>query len=166
MKTRYLIMALGMFGLCASGARAETSTEDFVRKAAIANEFEIESSHVALDRSRNSDVREFAERMIRDHGSAGERLEDAVRDSHSHLQLPRQLDGQHRRMLKQLERSRGRSFDREYISMQTNAHAEAVRLFADYSRHGRDPEIRDFARETLPTLRSHRGHVAQLRNRY
>ena len=169
MKSRYLIIFLGIVGIAGfttGAARADIATQEFVRKAAIANQFEIESSYLARERARTNEVRDFAERMIDDHTETAVRLEDAVEDSRTRLQFPRNIDNKHRKMLNRLENVRGRNFDRQYVAMQTDAHTQAVQLFSDYARNGRDPEIREFARETLPALRAHRGHIVQLKNRY
>ena len=165
MKPRYVLLVLTVLAFASFGmgyANAATSTQEFVRKAAIANEFEIESSHLALERSRNRDVRAFAERMIEDHLTTGDRLELAIRDSRQRLRLPRALDNTHMNKLRQLERVSNRNFDQMYLQMQRDAHREAVQLFTDYRRNGADPALREFARETLPHLRDHREHVAQL----
>ena len=54
----------------AAAATAQASTisaRDFVHKASIANQFEIESSQLALDKAQSSEVKSFAQRMVDDH---------------------------------------------------------------------------------------------------
>src|SRR5690349_10548755 len=57
------------------------SVDDFVTKASVANEFEIESSKLALEKSQNKKVRDFAQHMIDDHSKAGEELKSTVSDA-------------------------------------------------------------------------------------
>jgi putative membrane protein len=168
MKKRNLLIVATIMGAMSAAAWAYGNTaitRDFVHKASVANEFEIESSQVALDRSRDEAVRKFAQRMIDDHTQTGEKLKEVLQSSQSQLQPADALDGKHQRLLDKLKNSSPHRFDRWYISMQTDAHKDAVRLFSDYSRHGRDPALRDFASETLPALQDHLHHVRQLKPR-
>ena len=54
------------------------STADFLNKAAVGNKFEIESSRLALDKSKSEAVRTFANMMIKDHGEAAVKMKAAV----------------------------------------------------------------------------------------
>ena len=42
------------------------------------------------------------------------------------------------------------------------AHAEAVMLFSDYSRDGKDKALKRFAKETLPTLEMHKKKISAI----
>jgi putative membrane protein len=47
------------------------------------------------------------------------------------------------------------AFDRAYMADMVEDHRMDVADFRKQSQTGSDPEIRDFARHTLPTLREH-----------
>ncbi|WP_149539980.1 DUF4142 domain-containing protein [Siccirubricoccus phaeus] len=52
----------------ATGSRAEvTTTEEFLRLVAMGDRYEIASSRLALERTQNPRIRDFAQRMVRDH---------------------------------------------------------------------------------------------------
>lgn len=161
-------LALGVMGLflATSAYAAKTMTisaEDFVKKAAVANQFEVESSKLALDKSQSNNVKWFARRMVEDHTDAGKKLTDTVNSSNVDVEVTTDLDDKHQRMISSLEASSGEEFDRKYISMQNAAHQEAVELFSNYSRTGKNPQLRSFASETLPTLEDHFAQVKLLR---
>src|SRR5688500_6306596 len=65
----------------------------FVTMAGVSNLFEIQSSEVALERSENSDVQAFAQRMIDDHTAATERLQQVATEQG--LEVPAELDATH-----------------------------------------------------------------------
>lgn len=165
MHARNIAFAAGVLGmLAATAAYANSmSAQDFVTKASIANQFEVESSKLALDKSQNSDVTSFAQRMIDDHTKTGDKLKEVLASSDSDAELADALDDKHQKLLDKLESASDDAFDNQYISIQTNAHKEAVSLFSEYSRRGKDKALKDFARETLPALKDHLAHVKRLK---
>jgi putative membrane protein len=77
-------LALGVAGCMTPMASAPapvavTSAAEFVPTATSSNLFEIESSRLALQRSRDPEVRRFAQQMIRDHNAASRRMTSVVR---------------------------------------------------------------------------------------
>ena len=138
----------------ANSGGASASTADFVKNAAIAGLFEIQSSELAL-RKRESQDRRFAKRMIHDHERASQQLKHIVRADHIDAQVPTQLDDQHQKMLQQLQGESGRAFEKDYDKMQQQGHQEAVSLFQDYAQSGDNPALKRWAQRTLPTLQHH-----------
>lgn len=166
MQSRHVFITaaiIGALSVTAVAAYAKgASTQDFVRNAAIANEFEIESSKVALDKSQNDGVKEFAQRMVDDHTDAGQKFKKALQSAKTQVSPPTSLDDRHQRLLNRLKSLSGKRFDQQYVSAQTDAHKEAVDLFSGYAQHGKDPALKEFAAQTLPTLQDHLKHVQQL----
>lgn len=165
MNVRNLAITAGLIGvLTTTAAYANTmSAQEFVTKASIANKFEIESSQLALDKSENEDVKSFARHMVDDHSATGEKLNEVLEASDSNIQPAANLDRKHQKLLDKLEASSDEAFDRQYIAMQTDAHKTAVNLFSGYAMHGKNRDLRDFARETLPALKGHLKHARQLK---
>jgi predicted outer membrane protein/sporulation protein YlmC with PRC-barrel domain len=130
------------------------AAQDFVQTAAVANQFEIESSRVALDHAQNEDVKNFAQRMIDDHTKAGDDLKAAVRSANADINVPDALDQAHKDKLDQLQAA-NTDFDRQYVDMQVKAHDDAVNLFQGYADNGDNDQIKQFAANTLPTLKDH-----------
>lgn len=140
-----------------------TSAQDFVSKASVANEFEIEASKLALEKSQNEDIKKFAQDMIDDHTQTGDKLEKTLENSKSKAKTAEELDNKHQKMLDKLQDATASNFDNQYLSMQKSAHKEAVNLFSDYSKHGKDPVLKNFAKDTLPDLKSHLKHVENIK---
>jgi putative membrane protein len=166
MKIQNLCIAIAMtIGTIAAGSSAYAkgdSTQDFVKKAASANQFEIAVSKLALEKAQNDNVREFAKRMIDEHSKANEDLENAVQSAKTDVEVPEELDTKHQKMLDKLESASNESFDTQYISLQKTAHKETVDLFSNYSKQGKDPALKEFAAQTLPALKEHQMHVKDL----
>jgi putative membrane protein len=140
-------------------------TEDFVTKASVSNLFEIESSKVALNKSQNNDIKQFAQHMIDDHTSAGSELESSVREAGIDNTLIRKtLDNKHKKLMDKLQKASQKDFDKQYVNEQMDAHKEAVKLFKDYSDDGDDATIKAFADKTLPVLEQHNQRIKEIKD--
>lgn len=135
-----------------------TKTQDFVTKAAIAGLFEIKTSELAIKTSKNADVVAFAKMMVKDHTAAGKKLDTAAAVT-SGLTPPTALDDDHQKKLDDLATKTGTDFDKAYVDLQQSGHAEAVSLFDDYSKNGKDTALQTFAADTLPTLQAHKDKI-------
>jgi putative membrane protein len=167
MKARTIVIAavaVGAISVAALSVRAnDMSAQDFAKKVSVANTFEIDSSRLALEKSTDEDVKSFAQSMIDDHTQAGEDFSEALASSDSKAKAAQALDSKHQKMMNTLQAASGNNFNRQYIAMQTDAHKQAVSLFSDYSRNGKDKALKDFATNTLPTLQEHLQHVQTLK---
>ena len=159
---RYATAILAAMSVAGAATAATPTAKDFVKKVSYANQFEIQSSEMALDTSKNESVQKFAQRMVDDHTEAAGNLGTALDNSGLKVQPEDDVDVKHKLLLGKLDVESGATFDRDYIGMQMKAHKEAVALFSDYAAHGKDPALKKFAADTLPTLKSHLKHVAQL----
>jgi putative membrane protein len=138
-----------------------TDPQEFTNKAAIGNMFEIETSELAANQASDPAIKSFAQQMIADHGKASQDLMTAA-TAQGGVTVPADLDQPHADKLAQLQAATGADFDRLYVQMQTDAHVEAVGLFAGYSTGGSPGPLKDFATATLPTLQHHYDMVLTL----
>lgn len=145
----------------AQGTVSEDTT-NFVEKAAVSNTFEIRSSEIALDRSQNEAIRDFARRMITDHTMVKQNMTDTLQAAGIALHNPESLDEKHLEKVRTLQSTGRGQFDRQYIDMQMEAHEEAVSLFEEYAENGDNEQVRQFAAQTLPALQQHKDQVDQL----
>jgi putative membrane protein len=130
---------------------------EFVDAAAQGGMFELDSSRMALDKNASGQNRAFANMMLEDHEKANRELEKLVREKGG--MLPIAPDAEHRRLLDELSKTQGQTFDIAYHDAQVAAHDLAIALFEDAARNCEDPDLRAFAEKTLPTLRKHRSHL-------
>jgi putative membrane protein len=139
---------------------SNVSTADFVKQAANSNMFEIQSSELALDKTQDSRVRDFAQRMVQDHTQAGDKMKAAAQGQ----AIPTSLDQEHAQMLQQLQQASGNDFNRSYVQMQFDGHQKAVALFDGYAQSGDNPQLKQFAQQTVPTLREHLQMITRIRS--
>jgi putative membrane protein len=126
----------------------------FRQMAMFSDSFEIESSRLALQQSRNPRVRAFANQMIQDHTMSSQALMGGMQMAAMGGAGPA-LDQRHAAMLNQLAGLSGPQFDSAYAQMQVMAHQEALSLYTAQAQAGTDPNFRAFAQQTLPILQHH-----------
>ena len=135
-------------------AQAPT-TADFVNTVAISDMFEIQSGQLAADKAQNSDVKSFGQEMVDDHSKTSDQLKDLVKDEDIKAQLPAALDDKHQAKIDKLKGLSGKQFDKAYVEMQVKAHEKAVSLFEAYAAAGENDDLKDWAGDTVPTLKEH-----------
>jgi putative membrane protein len=130
----------------------------FVAMAASSDMFEIESSRLALQRSRDPMNRMHAEMMIRDHTNTTAQLTAAARSAG--LGVPMQMLPMHAAMLNDLTRST--NFDATYRAQQVTSHRQALALHDNYARRGDVPQLRGVAAAAVPVVRGHLDHITRM----
>jgi putative membrane protein len=130
------------------------SPQSFATQAAVIGKAEVELSQLALQKTQDKDVRDYAQRMVRDHQAAGAKLEKIA--GQEQLELPQTLDAEHQALKEKLSNLQGAAFDREYAKAMAKGHDRAVALFESASQAPQmTPELKEFAAATLPTLKEH-----------
>ncbi|MDX8468587.1 DUF4142 domain-containing protein [Mesorhizobium sp. VK23B] len=143
----------------------KVDTQTFAATVPNANEFEIQSSKLAEQKSASADVKAFAGQMIADHTKIGEDFKAALSQGQTTSSIKPSdpaLQPREQQMLGELKSASGKDFDQKYIEMQTDAHKDAVALFSTYANSGDDPAIKEFAKKELPVLKMHEKHAKEL----
>ena len=140
-------------------ALAAETAQDFVTKAAIGGMFEVQSSKVAQDKLQDGSLKDFAQKMISDHGAANAKLESIAGEQK--LQIPTDLDAPHKSDVDKLQAASA-PVDAAYADMQKAAHADAVSLFEGYAKDGDNAALKSFASDTLPTLKMHQEMIEKV----
>ena len=142
-------------GTAAGASQGTTPGADamFIRTAAMDGMAEVEHGRLAGQNATHDEVKQFAQRMVDDHGKAGDELKGLA--AGKNVTLPTELDAKHKAMHDKLSKMKGAAFDRAYIAHMVTAHQQAVALFQKEASGGKDPEAKAWAAKTLPTLQEH-----------
>ena len=163
MKRAFAAFGIAIVAASAS-AQSAPSTADFVKTVAISDMFEIESSKLALEKKVAAD-QAFAQRMVHDHTQTTEQLKHLVNGGKVKVQLPAELDDDHKQMLEKLRGESGADFSKDYNQMQLTGHKEAVALFEAYAKSGDNEALKSWAAKTLPHLQEHLAMAEKLSQR-
>lgn len=161
MKTRLLMASLATATAMAFAlpALAADSAQDFVNKAAAGGMFEVDSSKVAEAKVQDQSIKDFAHKMIDDHGAANAKLETIAGEQK--LTVPKELDAKHKGDVDTLQNGKD-PIDAPYVQMQRDAHTDAVTLFESYAKDGDNAELKTFAQQTVPTLKMHQEMIEKI----
>lgn len=116
--------------------------------------FEITSSQMAIQRSRNPDVRRFATMLI-DHHSRTTNLALAAAKAGGVMADPAVLTPEQRAMIDELLAAPAAGFDLTYLRQQVPAHQQALALHSGYASSGDVDTLRTTARGAVPIVQSH-----------
>jgi len=127
--------------------------EIFLHEIAAAGMTEVEFGQLAQQRAGNPSVRDFGRQMVEDHSKANARLNAMVQTSE--IKLPTAMNPTYKKGFDDLMRLQGAAFDRAYIKGQIDDHNRVAQMLEHQIAHGKDPQLKAFAAETLPTVRHH-----------
>lgn len=134
--------------------KEKLSNAEFIEKAAIASLAEVKISNLALDKSATPSIREFANTIVKDHTAANKQLKEVA--AAEGMTLPLGVDQAHTEVLQNLSGLSGRDFDAAYVNVMKQDHDSAIALFENAAGDlTLKPALREFATNTLQTLRNH-----------
>lgn len=134
------------------GDTATVEDQTFVCRAAEGSAAEVELADLALTKSDNDSVKEFAEQMKRDRSAAQGVLAQAA--SREGIDVPKTLDDQHRTIKAELEKLDGPEFDRRYMNYMLQEHKKDIALFAAKAPSG-DGDVSAYAQRMVSVLDAH-----------
>lgn len=154
MKRTALAALLVVSGRSAATAQTAPRTEEFIRKVAISDMFEIQSSEIAASKTTGP-TREFDQTMIKDHQKTSGELKQLVSQGKVKATLPTALDDKHAQKLTTLQSTGNDRLAAQYQQDQVEAHTESVNLFQPYANGGGNADLNQWAAKTLPDLKHH-----------
>jgi putative membrane protein len=157
----------------------------FVKKVIICGKSAVDLARLALQKSANPQVKQFAQTIIQDHTKAHQELMSLKKDHAAGAPgtagapgvagapgmhraqgtagapgMPGQAPGampdqEHQQAVAQLSQLQGAEFDKAYIRQEVQDHEKAVSLFEKEAKSGQDAQLKNFAETTLTTLKDH-----------
>lgn len=125
----------------------------FAAKAAQGGMAEVQLGQLAAQKASNADVKAFGQQMVDDHTKANDQLKSVA--TKENMTLPSTLDSKDQALMTKLQGLSGADFDKTYMKAMVKDHKEDVKEFQKEADKGKDPQIKNFASQTLPTLQQH-----------
>jgi len=134
-------------------AAAKAQAAAYVKAAGMSDLYEITSSRIALQKSKNEEVRRFAQMMIDHHmQTTAATVRAAKQDGLS--PMPPKL-GAAEASIGELRRASAADFDRLYIGQQLPAHQAALDLHQSFAANGDKPALKTSAQSAVPIVQQH-----------
>jgi putative membrane protein len=137
----------------ASDAKVSHGDKKFMEEAAQGGMAEVQLGKLAAQKAGSDDVKQFGQKMVDDHSKANDQLKQLA--SSKGVTLPTDLDHSAKREMDRLSKLSGADFDREYMNHMVSDHKKDIKEFEKAAKSAKDPDIKNFASSTLPTLQSH-----------
>ncbi len=132
----------------------------FVGYAQAHNDFEIASARLALSKSRNENVRGYANRMLTEHDLAAQTL--AKSRSEAGVTYAPDPNEPTVAVLRRLSSLEGPEFDTAYANAQLAAMTNAEAQYGAFSQAGQGGPLRRYAQEQYPKIRLHLEYAQRL----
>ena len=126
---------------------------DWAVEAANGGMTEVELGKLAQQKATSERVKNFGAMMVSDHGKAGDQLKAIA--ARKNITLPANLSDKSQKDLDNLNKKSGRDFDKAYIDMMIDDHKKDVDKFDKASKNLKDPDLKNFATQTLPVIQMH-----------
>jgi putative membrane protein len=158
---RLLLGATAAFVVCGGLAvqAQQLSAQDrtFMEDAAKGGMHEIQMGYLGIERGQSQAVKGFCQRLINDHKLANQEL--AALAKQKGVILP----GDDAKIISmQSAIKSGADFDKEFGRAMFEEHRQAISAFEKEASSGSDPDVTNWARKTLPTLRAHLAEAQEL----
>ncbi len=135
-------------------AEAKTSAMPYVMAAGMSDLYEINSSQIALQKSKTPAIRSFATMLIKHHTMTTAATTKAAKKAGLTPPAPA-LDAGATASITELQSASAADFDRLYIGQQIPAHQAALDLHQSYSTGGDQAPLRVTAKTAKPIVKQH-----------
>lgn len=166
MKIKTLAFTLGVAAaLCApwqqSSAADDTNTNTkptamekaFVKKAAQGGMTEVALGKIAAEKGGSEDVKDFGNLMVKDHTNINDNLKEVA--GKMDVKIPADLNAKHQAMVDKFSKLSGAEFDNKYVPAMVKDHKNDINEFEEADKTVKNPELKKFIEDSLPTLKSH-----------
>jgi putative membrane protein len=134
---------------------------NFVGQANLGAPFQVDSGRIAERKGTIAAIRNYAHLMVTTHIPVVEALNVILRNK-SITPSNTLLHGAYDEMLAELKADRGAAFDRAYVNGQLEYQKGNAALFEQEIENGNDPDLKEFARKTLPKIVDHLQRASKL----
>jgi putative membrane protein len=127
---------------------------NFVGQANLGAPFQVDSGRIAETKSPSPAIRSYAHLMVTSHIPVVDAL-NAILQRKNVTPSNTLLHGAYDAMLFTLYADHGAAFDQNYVNGQVEYQKGNAALFKQEIQNGSDPDLKEFARQTLPKIEDH-----------
>jgi putative membrane protein len=128
---------------------------NFVAQANLGAPFQVDSGRLAEKKATTAALRDYAHLMVVTHIPVVDALNSILQRKGITAPANTLLHGAYDAMISTLKAERGAAFDRDYVQGQVDYQKGNDALFRDEIQNGSDPDLKEFARQTLPKIDDH-----------
>jgi putative membrane protein len=134
----------------------------FATAAADGGMAEVALGKLALTKTSNASIKEFANMMVTDHSKANDELMTIAKTKN--ITLPTEPDNTHMKKKVELSKLMGSDFDKAYVSAMVDGHNKTLDLMNDEAKNGKDADLKAFAAKTAPVVKMHLDAINKIKD--
>lgn len=134
----------------------------FAMMAAQGGVAEVQLGQLAAQKGNRPEVKAFGQQMVDDHSKANDQLKSVAQAEN--ITLPTTMNAKDQAEYNKLQGLSGDAFDREYVKDMVKDHEMDVKDFQKEADKGADPQIKNFASQTLPILQQHLSKIKSIQS--
>jgi putative membrane protein len=147
----------------ATGGIAVTGDDaKFATAAANSGLAEVALGKLALTKTTNAAIKDFASMMVMDHGAANAELMAIAKAKN--ITLPSEPDSAHLKKADELSKLKEPDFNKQYVSAMIDGHKKTLDLMNDEAKSGKDSTLKAFAAKTAPVVQKHLDAINKIKD--
>lgn len=134
----------------------DTNLEDdteFVVAAADGGMYEVQAAQLALTKGSSKKVKEFAQKMVDEHGKGNEELKALAQQKN--ITIPATLSEKMQKRYDDLAAKSGADFDKAYCDAMVKDHKDDLDKFKEAADDAKDADVKTWAAGKVPVLEHH-----------
>jgi len=139
--------------MATGGIAVNSDDAKFATTAAVGGMAEVALGKLAVTKTSNAAIKDFANMMITDHGQANAELASIA--SAKNITLPTEPDSAHLKKADELSKLSGKDFDKAYVDAMIDGHKKTLDLMNNEAKNGSDSTLKAFAAKVVPTVQKH-----------
>jgi putative membrane protein len=144
------------------GIAVNSEDAKFATAAANGGMAEVALGKLALTKTSNTAIKDFAQMMVTDHSKANYELMAIAKAKN--ITLPTEPDSSHLKKMDELSKKSGSDFDKAYVSAMIDGHKKTLDLMNKEAKDGSDTTLKAFAAKTAPVVQSHLDAINKINN--
>lgn len=141
----------------------DEADQEFMVKAASGGLMEVQLGQMVAQKATDPAVKEFAQRMVKDHGQVNDELKAIA--AQKNITIPSTTGEDHQKEINKLTEKSGRELERDYMKLMVADHKEDVDKFEKAANDCKDPEIKAFAAKHVAHLKGHLESAQKIQDR-
>jgi putative membrane protein len=144
------------------GIAVSSDDAKFATEAGNGGMAEVALGKLALTKTTDSSIKEFANMMVTDHGKANTELMGIAKTKN--ITLPTAPDSTHIKKMDDLSKMTGKDFDKAYVDAMVDGHKKTLDLMNGEAKDGKDADLKAFATKTAPTVKMHLDMINKIKS--
>jgi putative membrane protein len=155
-------LAFGMCGVSFAQDNTKSADKSFIKDATEGSQAEINFAKLALEKSKDPNVRKFAERMITDHSKLIEDMRPFTKKYDVSASGAPIMD---HAKYEELKMKSGTSFDRAYVEAMVKDHNDDLKAFIQEENSTADPALKATVMKGEKVVREHTEMIDNIAHR-